>query len=224
MCRGARPLLLPAIGAVLMLLNPQDFSESCFVRQDPSDDALFYSVARKVVHIDEGAIKALTRFLSEQLSPGGNYLDLMSSWRSHLPSDLGGHVTGLGMNAEEMADNPQLDEWVVHNLNAEPQLPFADRHFDAVICTVSVQYMIQPLDIFRQVERVLKPSAPFIVSFSNRCFPQKATALWLATADAEHVELIRSYFGDGWDGVATRSYLPEHADPLLIVWANRSAG
>ena len=207
-----------------MLRDPQDFSARGFARQDPSDDALFYSVARKVVHIDEGAIAALTGFLSEQLSPGGNYLDLMSSWRSHLPPDLGGHITGLGMNAEELADNPQLDEWVVHDLNAGPRLPFADRHFDAVICTVSVQYMIRPLDIFREVERVLEPGAPLIVSFSNRCFPQKAIALWLAMADAEHVELVRSYFGDGWDGVATRSYLPEHADPLFIVWANRSAG
>ena len=127
------------------------------------------------------------------------------------------------MGPRVLADNPQLDEWVVHDLNATPRLPFADRHFDAVICTVSVQYMIRPLDIFREVERVLEPGAPFIVSFSNRCFPQKAVALWLAMTDAEHVDLVRSYFGDGWDGVATHRYLPKHADPLFIVWAHRSA-
>ena len=190
---------------------------------DTSDDALFYSVVRKVVHIDEGAIAALTGFLSEQLQPGGTYLDLMSSWRSHLPPNGGGYVTGLGMNAKEMADNPMLDEWVVHDLNVEPRLPFADRHFDAVICTVSVQYMIRPMDVFREVERVLEPGGPFIVSFSNRCFPQKAVALWLAMTDAQHVDLVRSYFGDGWDGVATHRYLPKHADPLFIVWAHRSA-
>ena len=206
-----------------MLLDPQHFPEHCFARGDSSDDALFYSVVRKVVHIDEGAIAALTGFLSEQLQPGGTYLDLMSSWRSHLPPNGGGYVTGLGMNAKEMADNPMLDEWVVHDLNVEPRLPFADRHFDAVICTVSVQYMIRPMDVFREVERVLEPGAPFIVSFSNRCFPQKAVALWLAMTDAEHVDLVRSYFGDGWDGVATHRYLPKHADPLFIVWAHRSA-
>ena len=206
-----------------MLLDPRHFPEHCFARGDSSDDALFYSVVRKVVHIDEGAIAALTGFLSEQLQPGGTYLDLMSSWRSHLPPNSGGYVTGLGMNAKEMADNPMLDEWVVHDLNVEPRLPFADRHFDAVICTVSVQYMIRPMDVFREVERVLEPGAPFIVSFSNRCFPQKAVALWLAMTDAEHVDLVRSYFGDGWDGVATHRYLPKHADPLFIVWAHRSA-
>ena len=103
-----------------MLRDPQDFSARGFARQDPSDDALFYSVARKVVHIDEGAIAALTGFLSEHLSPGCNYLDLMSSWRSHLPPDLGGHITGLGMSAEELADNPQLDEWVVCLLYTSP--------------------------------------------------------------------------------------------------------
>jgi len=148
----------------------------------------------------------------------------MSSWRSHLPPDLSGYVTGLGMNAEELADNPQLAAWVVHDLNAEPRLPFEDRHFDAVTCTVSVQYMIRPLEIFREVNRVLKPGAPFIVSFSNRCFPQKAIALWLAMTDVEHIELIRSYFGDGWDGVLSQENYPESADPLFIVWANRSAG
>jgi len=207
-----------------MLSDLKHFSKSCFARQNPCDDAFFYSVARKVTHIDRGAIAALTDFLSKQLPPSGTYLDLMSSWRSHLPPDPRGHVTGLGMNAEELADNPQLAEWVVHDLNAEPRLPFEERHFDAVICTVSVQYMIRPLEIFREVNRVLKPGAPFIVSFSNRCFPQKAIALWLAMTDAEHVELIRSYFGDGWDAVLTQNNLPENADPLFIVWANRSAG
>ena len=203
------------------LIDPQDLTPQCFERAEETADALFYQQPRKVVHIDAGAIAALTGFLAEYLEPGGRYLDLMSSWRSHYPPDLNpGHVTGLGMNAEELADNPQLDQWLVHNLNAAPELPFADQLFDAVTCTVSVQYMTRPLAVFREVNWVLKPGAPFILSFSNRCFPQKAIALWLAMDDVQHVELVESYFGENWRDIRTRNG-PTQADPLYIVWARR---
>ena len=206
------------------MIDPQDLSAQCFERADQSDDALFYREARKVVHIDAGAIAALTGFLAKYLQSGGVYLDLMSSWRSHLPPDLkASRVVGVGMNAEEMADNPQLEEWVVHDLNDEPRLPFEDQSFDAVTCTVSVQYMTHPLDVFGEVNRVLKPGAPFIVSFSNRCFPQKAIALWLAMTDVQHVELVESYFGGNWDRVRTRNCITQNADPLFVVWTNRSS-
>ena len=205
------------------LIDPQDLTAQCFEGAEETADALFYEQPRKVVHIDAGAIAALTGFLAEYLEPGGRYLDLMSSWRSHYPPDLNpGHVTGLGMNAEELADNPQLDQWLVHNLNAAPELPFANQLFDAVTCTVSVQYMTRPLAVFREVNRVLKPGAPFILSFSNRCFPQKAIALWLAMDDVQHVELVESYFGENWRDICTRN-CPTQADPLYIVWARACA-
>ena len=205
-------------------MDPQDLTAACFERADQSDDALFYREARKVVHIDDGAIAALTSFLAEHLQLGGVYLDLMSSWRSHLPPDLNAsRVIGLGMNAEEMADNPQLDEWVVRDLNDKPRLPFEDQSFDAVICTVSVQYITHPVNIFHDVNRILNPGAPFLVSFSNRCFPQKAIALWLAMTNAQHIELVESYFSGDWDEVQNRNCLTEEADPLFVVWANRSA-
>lgn len=79
------------------------FPPEYFQKQDPSDDSLFYQVARKVVHIDEGAIRALTEEFSRLLPAGGAILDLMSSWRSHLPPDVRyERVVGLGMNAEEI--------------------------------------------------------------------------------------------------------------------------
>ena len=118
-----------------------------FTRADPSDDALFYAEERKVVHLEPGAIEALRSFYGRLLLPGDAVLDLMSSWRSHLPAGLG-RVTGLGLNAAEMADNPQLDEYVIHDLNRTSRLPFADASFDAVVCAVSVQYLVRPWDVF----------------------------------------------------------------------------
>ena len=183
---------------------------------DPSDDALFYAVERKVVHLEPGAIEALRRFYAEVIPPAALVLDLMSSWRSHLPDGLG-RVEGLGMNAAEMADNPQLDEFVVHDLNAAPELPFPDDRFDAVVCAVSVQYLTQPVEVFTDVRRVLKAGGPVVVSFSNRCFPTKAVAAWLYAGDADHRLLVRGYLqAAGFTDVVDRQ-LPSPDDPLFVV-------
>jgi SAM-dependent methyltransferase len=208
-------------------MNP--FPREFFDKQDPGDDALFYTMPRLVVHIDEHAIAALTDAMRSLLPPGGVYLDLMSSWRSHLPPDMHpARVVGLGMNAEEMAQNPQLDKYVVHDLNQQPALPYEDNLFDAVICTVSVQYLQRPIDVFREVYRALKPGGVFVVSFSNRCFPTKAVAIWLSTDDQEHIALVGRYFRESgdWQDLTAQSTdpatgYPRGADPLYIVHARK---
>ena len=98
------------------------------------------------------------------------------------------------MNEEELADNPELSEFVVHNLNSGGPLPFEEDTFDAVLCAVSVQYLTRPVETFREVARVLKPGAPFVVTFSNRCFPTKAVNLWLHTDDQTHLQIVALYF------------------------------
>jgi SAM-dependent methyltransferase len=174
------------------------------------------------VHIDDGAIAALTRLYAEVLPAGGHLLDLMSSWRSHLPENV--QAVGLGLNADEMADNPQLARHVVHDVNRDPRLPFGDDEFDGAACAVSIQYVIHPVRLFGEVRRVVRPGAPFVVSFSNRCFPTKAVAVWLGTTDEQHVTLVRAYFeaAGGWSNVAVEDRSPDAGDPLYVVWARRS--
>jgi SAM-dependent methyltransferase len=202
------------------------YPPAAYEREDESADERFYGFPRKVVHIDDGAIAALGRCYAEVLPADGRLLDLMSSWRSHLPAGLRlAEVIGLGMNAEEMADNPQLAKAVVHDLNREPRLPFADGEFDGATCAVSIQYVLHPLQLFREVHRVLRPGAPFVVSFSNRCFPTKAVAVWLGSTDAQHCLLVRSYFdaAGGWGDVRDEDRSPEgNGDPLYVVWGRRA--
>jgi SAM-dependent methyltransferase len=200
------------------------FPPEHFRRKDETADSLFYGFPRLVVHIDDQAIRTLTNLYGRLLPPQGTYLDLMSSWRSHLPEDhVTRHVMGLGMNPVEMAQNPQLDRYVVHDLNAAPQLPFEAGVFDAVICAVSVQYLIRPIEVFRDVNRVLKPEGVFVVSFSNRCFPNKAIAAWLAATADEHINLVKQYFNEAqhWIGLDTFAHVPEAGDPLYAVWARK---
>src|SRR6202166_179368 len=170
---------------------PADF----FRRVDDSDDEAFYSTPRLVVDIDDGAIAKVGEIYARLLPQAGAILDLMSSWRSHLPAHLRpSRVVGLGMNRAEMENNPALTEVVIHNLNRAPRMPFADAEFDGAVVTVSVQYMTRPVETFAEVGRVLKAGAPFVVTFSNRMFPTKAVAIWQNLDDYDHGKLVGSYF------------------------------
>ena len=200
---------------------------TAYMRDDETPDERFYMVPRKVVHIDDGAIEALRDVYAALLPSEGRLLDLMSSWRSHLPpGGPGREVIGLGLNADEMADNPQLARHVVHDVNADPRLPFADEQFDGAVCAVSIQYVLHPLALFREVRRVLRPGAPFVVSFSNRCFPTKAVASSHTATDEQHVALVRAYFehAGGFTGLTAEDRSPgAHGDPLHVVWARASS-
>ncbi len=162
---------------------------------DPSDDSLFYDVPRFVTHVDEGFIAHLTELYRDRIPPNSRVLDLMSSWVSHLPTDISyAQVEGHGLNGEELARNPQLDHYFVQNLNENQTLPLADCSFDTVINTVSVQYIQYPEKIFSELYRVLKPGGVAIVSFSNRMFYQKAIAAWRDNSEASRVDLVKRYF------------------------------
>jgi SAM-dependent methyltransferase len=195
-----------------------------FRRYDESADTAFYEFPRLVTHIDDAAIAAATAFYRAMLPPGGRVLDLMSSWVSHLPEDVEyAHVAGLGMNAAELDANPRLDERVVHDLNGDPTLPWPDASFDGAIITVSVQYLVRPAEVFAEIGRVLAPGAPLIVTFSNRCFPTKAVAVWQMLDDREHAELVGLYCRLSGAFGPSRAFdvspNPGRTDPLFAVVA-----
>ena len=173
-----------------MLLQPNQR-----IKLDDSDDQLFYSYPRFVTHVDEGFIQQLTDLYRQRIPAKARILDMMSSWVSHLPTDRDfAHVEGHGLNAEELARNPQLNHYFVQNLNINPQLPCLDQEFDAVINCVSVQYLQYPEAVCSEIHRILKPGGISIISFSNRMFFQKAIQVWRDGSEAFRVELVKSYF------------------------------
>ena len=200
-----------------------------FRRVDEGEDEAFYGMPRLVTHIDDQACADLTRYFERLLPPSGDILDLMSSCVSHLPTGATYRsVVGLGMNREELEANPQLTDRVIHNLNREPVLPLADRTFDACLITVSVQYLTQPVAVFTDLARVLRPGAPCAVAFSNRMFPTKAVAVWRSLGDADHAQLVSLYFEltDLFDTIKFEdlSPAPGRSDPLYVVTASRTGG
>ncbi len=200
------------------------FSKEFYQREDESPDERFYQVPRFVRHIDDEACEALKAFYDQLLPENAALLDLMSSWVSHLPENRKWKmVSGLGMNEEELRNNPVLSDFQVRNLNIVPKLPYAEHTFDACLIAVSVQYLTQPVAVFKEIARVLVPDGLCCVSFSNRLFPTKAIRAWRTSGDAGHVGLVTSYFAEshGFEKPEFKdlSPYPGRTDPLYVVVA-----
>ena len=196
--------------------------QGAFAKLDGEPDELFYEEPRLVYHIDDNAVALLTEFYRSALPQGGVLLDLMSSWVSHLPPEIEyAGVIGLGMNVAELDANPRLAIRLVHNLNREPRLPLADNTIDAAMICVSVQYLEEPDAVLRDVARVLRPGAPIVISFSNRCFWTKAVAVWRALGDDGHAALVERYLQHaGFENIEAyqlAEWIEDEQDPLYVV-------
>jgi Methyltransferase domain len=197
-------------------------SPGAFAKLDAEEDEIFYEPARLVCHIDDGAIAALTEFYRKTLPAGGILLDLMSSWVSHLPPEIAySEIIGHGMNAEELAANPRFSRWFVQNLNRDPILPLSGASIDAAMICVSIQYLQQPVEVLREVARVLRPAAPLVIGFSNRCFWTKAVAIWRALDTAGHAKLVEHYLRcAGFAAIETHrlaEWVEDESDPMTAV-------
>ena len=206
-----------------MALLPTIAPAHAAARPDASA-GLEFPLARQ---IDAAAIAAVTGLYREILPPGGAILDLMSGWVSHLPPEIPySRVVGVGLHAGELAENAFLDEWHVQDLNCDPNLPFATAEFDGAAICVAVQHLRRPCEVIREAGRVLKPGAPLIVTFSNRCVPTPAIGCWCLLDDAGHLCLIAQHFvqaGNWGDIRCVDRTPPGGGDPLYAV-IGRSLG
>ena len=199
-----------------------ELTEDAFRRMDETPDDQFYRIPRFTSHIDQGAIDAVTKLYRQYFLPNSHILDLMSSWLSHLPKDVRyNHVVGLGMNEREMARNKQLDDWVVHDLNINPQLPFIENSFDAAAICVSIDYLIDPVTVLKDIGRILKKGSPLIITYSNRYFESKATAAWLYLSDEQRAYLIKSFLEktECFNDITLMDCSPAYGDPLYAAIA-----
>ncbi len=199
--------------------DPPSLPAAMFQRVDESADSEFYAEPRFVAHIDQATIDALSDFYRTFLPRGSDVLDLMSSWISHLPEDVDyQRVAGLGMNREELQGNPRLDDFVVHDLNDDPVLPFSASSFERVILAVSIQYLIRPVEVMASVHDVLRPGGQICIAMSHRLFPTKAIAAFQQFGSEDRVRLVARYLGmGGFSDVQFLDRSPTGADPLWLV-------
>ena len=213
------------------------FGDRAFEREDDGADKDFYRTPRLVQHLDERAVATLSDLYGRLVAPGSRVLDLMSSWTSHLPDALEtASVAGLGLNGEELALNKRLDTYDVHDLNRDPRLPYPEAAFEAVLCTVSVEYLTRPRALFAEVARVLAPGGILIVTFSDRWFSTKAIRIWKELHPFERMGMVLELFHQterfaaletfssrGWPRPASDKYADRMAfsDPVFGVWGRR---
>lgn len=215
--------------------TPTDFfTKDSFKRFDEKPDSRFYGVPRFVNHLDDTAIKMIRNQYGKILKPDTKVLDLMSSWTSHLPENHDFQkVTGLGLNEEELKRNERLTDYIVHDLNRSAPVPLETNGYDAVICTVSIEYLIHPFETFKEITRILRPGGIFAVAFSNRWFSPKAIKLWEELHEFERVGLVLEFFlrTGFFENIETYSmrglerppndkYYRERlfSDPVFMVW------
>jgi len=231
------PYSFPVKKVVLTKKWPETppFIAQDFFRVDNNDDPLFYKVPKLVYHIDEPAVAALTQYYRKNIRPGSRILDICSSWVSHYPMEFPStmkRICATGISEMELQYNDQVTNGCYQqaDLNVEPvRLNYPDNSFDVVTCVVSIDYLLHPIEVLREVHRVLRPGGQVIVSQSNRCFPTKAIALWLRLSDHDHLELINGFFQyaggyqlpcEAYDITATVPGQPFH-DPMFIVKATK---
>lgn len=219
---------------------PTDFeleNPETFRREDETDDKIFYKTPRITTHIDSKAHENLLGIYSKILPQEGKILDLMSSYQSHIPENKKLEVIGLGLNEEEMRLNKRLNGYVIHDLNENPTLPFNDNEFDAVVCDLSIEYVIKPFELIAEIRRILKKDGVFTASFSNRYFPPKVIKLWTELHEFERMGYVleillrdggyknfKTFSVRGMDRPIYDKYIgtTSVSDPLYVVYAQKA--
>jgi len=215
------------------------YADNPFQTENEEDDRLFYESTRFIDYVDSEASGHISEIYSRFLNSGMKVLDLMSGGTSHLPEDRPAiELTGLGLNHEELNKNAALHNKKVHDLNQNPVLPFEDQQFDLVICSLSVEYLIHPQEIFKDIARVLKPGAHLIITFSDRWLTQKVTRIWKMLCAFERMGLVTDFFKSTgrFENLYTESihgyYRPysdplfkekKESDPIFAVWGKLKA-
>ncbi|KAK0103082.1 hypothetical protein ONS95_000739 [Cadophora gregata] len=221
--------LLRSLYPATITYTPQDLR-----RQDEGSDVEWYQQPRFVQHIDDGAIVSLKSYYDTIIKPSHSILDLCSSWTSHLSRDLKPQsMIGYGMNKVELERNSHLTKYFVKDLNKNPSLEeVPSESVDTVICNVSVDYLTQPVSIFKEMYRVLKVGGTAHMAFSNRCFATKVIGKWMRMDDEGRRQWVGGYFwaSSGWQDVEEVILKEGKAgkwgsteDPLFVVRARKAA-
>ena len=178
-----------------MKISTDDRSKS-----DISDDEIFYQQPRFVHHLSDSFRNRLTSLYSEYLLNHYIILDLMSSWVSHLPSNISyKKVIGHGMNEAELSSNERLDKFFVQNLNKKQNMPIEDSSVDVGLIVAGWQYLQYPEKVSLELSRVIKSDSLLIISFTNRAFWTKAPNIWTYSSEEKRIEYVTSVLtSNGW--------------------------
>jgi len=232
-------LQYPGLSAPLQNGHSIDYgdNEDGMSRMDDRTDNVFYAIQRMKQHLDSQARETVNTLYKRLIPSEAKVLDLMASFDSHLKTIPFSELHLLGMNKEELdANKLATHQAVVQNLNENSSLSFEDDSLDAIICTVSIEYLTNPVAVLSEAMRVLCPGGMIIITFSNRWFPTKAVKVWSDLHEFERVGMVTQWLERaGGKDIHTYSLrgLPRpendahagetpYSDPIYAVWAYKT--
>ena len=169
-------------------------------KMDIANDQIFYQQPRYVQHMSNSFRTRLTSLYSQYLLNHHVILDLMSSWVSHLPSNIKyKKVIGHGMNEAELSSNKRFDEFWIQNLNNTQNMPIEDSSIDVGLIVAGWQYLQYPEKVSLELSRIIKCDSLLMISFTNRAFWSKAPNIWTYSSEEKRIEYVSSVLSaNGW--------------------------
>jgi SAM-dependent methyltransferase len=184
-----------------------------------------------VPYLPEEASEIIQQKLEPLLPPGGRILDLMTGAYSHIPPRIqSGRIVGLGLTEAALRQNSLLNEFIVHDVNANPRLPLPDHNFDAVTLVSGMAYVQQPVELLEDVARILRPGGLLAIVFGIVSFFDQTDAAWYSLDEDRRVDLVKAYLlktgkyqqpRADWFKFPYQEYGERraHEEPLWMVWA-----
>jgi SAM-dependent methyltransferase len=129
-----------------------------------------------------------------RLLGGGGFphvLDLFGTSGSLVPPGLDLSTPSLPAEHLPFGSRPGLE--VARALGERPHLPFDDATFDAALLALEVGSLRRPLEVLREVGRVLRPQGLVAVSFGEAHYDGAQTRQWAHAGDREHVMLAEAF-------------------------------
>ena len=89
-----------------------------------------------------------------------------------------------------------------HNVNEALTIPSNSNSYDNIVFASSVDSLLNPRDLFKEIWRVLKPGGKCFVSFSSLPDGTIPAQMWTTMNDEQKIWITGSYFhysaGEGW--------------------------
>jgi len=138
-------------------------------------------------------------------------LDAGAGRRLPFPLPYPAHVVGLDVSEAGLAENDDLDERIVGDVETYP-LP-ADE-FDLVVCWNVLEHVRRPLAAVRNLAIALRPGGLLVVGVPNLTAPK--TIVTKLTPHAFHVWVYRSVLGNPRAGLPGHAPFPTHLRTALL--------
>jgi len=168
---------------------PQNDSDAAKIRE--FYDRVYYSNASA-----DGVVAAHYRRLARKFQPwrGHQLLDIAcgtGDWLSAAAA-LGALPCGADISQKALeVCRQRLPQAELHCGQAE-SLPFADQRFDVVSCLGALEHFLDPLAALREMVRVAKPNAVFVLLVPNADFLPARLGLYRGTHQADVREELRT--------------------------------